>query len=187
MKKFVFGSLVATVLTVSSLSVVGGQEPAIVPPTEVNTTPGMLTNMIDDINVPWEILEYVQMKYEGHAVTKAEKINRFGKELYKLRVDRDSEATDYDSIALLFDMQWKLVGEEKYAMPPPPPPKPAPAPVQPQQQEPEKPEGGQGGAESDKPQEPTEVKPDSGGSGGPQPDPAPTTEESGGVSSGGGA
>lgn len=121
MKKYFVGSLVAAVLTISSFSVVGGQEPSITPPEKVNATPGMLTNMIDDVNVPWEILEYVQMKYEGHAVTKAEKINRFGKELYRLRVDRDSEMTDYDSMALLFDMQWKLIGEEKYATPPPAP------------------------------------------------------------------
>lgn len=119
MKKFVIVSVVAAVFIMGSVSMVGGQEPAIVPPEKVNATPGMLTNMIDDVNVPWEILEYVQMKYEGHAVTKAEKINHFGKEVYKLRVDRDSEATDFVSIALLFDMQWKLVGEEKYVAPPP--------------------------------------------------------------------
>lgn len=56
---------------------------------------------------------YAQLQYEGSAVTKVEKINRDGKELYRLRVDKDDVADDYNSIYLIYDMKWLLVGEEK--------------------------------------------------------------------------
>ena len=173
MKKIVFGSLVTVVVVVSSLSVVRGERDPVTPPTAVRTTPGMLTNMIDGIDVPWEILEYIQMKYEGYAVTKADKIKRGNSELYRLRVDRDDQPGDYDSLAVLFDMQWKLVGEEKYASPPP---KPAAAPApKPQDKQEEKPQSNDKPAE-EKPQQtkPPEDNSGTGGSGGGTPTEQPS-------------
>ena len=128
MRRLVAVSIVTGVMVLSSFSLVTGQADPVTPPTQVRTTPGTLTNMIDNIDVPWEILEYIQMKYEGHAVTKADKIRRGNSELYRLRVDRDDQINDYDSIAVLFDMKWRLVGEEKYASPPPKPKEETPKP-----------------------------------------------------------
>lgn len=122
MRRLVAGSVVTGFVVLSSFTLVGGQSDPVTPPVQVRTTQGTLTNMIGEVDVPWEILEYIQMKYEGHAVTKADKITRGTSELYRLRVDRDDVATDYESIAVLFDMKWRLIGEEKYATPPPPPP-----------------------------------------------------------------
>jgi hypothetical protein len=179
MKRIFIGGLITVLMVIGSFSVVGGQTEPISPPTEVRTTPGRLTNMIDDIDVPWEILEFVQMKYEGMAVTKAEKIKRNGTEIYRLRVDRDDIPTDYESLAVLFDMQWKFLGDEKYASPPP---KPAPKPPEPVQETPPTTEtnqivGGNGGGnneQEEKPDDPPEA-----------PTPEPPQEDSAGTGSNG--
>jgi hypothetical protein len=104
-------------------------------------------SMIDNIEVPFDVIEYVQGKYLGYAVTRAEKITRDGKQVYRLLVDRDDITTDYTGFYLLYDASWKLIGEEKMTAPPkpavrtqstdtqkktqdqPPQPQPAPSPA----------------------------------------------------------
>ncbi len=160
MRRLVAGSIIAGFAVLSSFTLVGGQSDPVSPPVQVRTTPGSLSNMIDEVDVPWEILEYIQMKYEGHAVTKADRVTRGTSELYRLRVDRDDIATDYESIAVLFDMKWRLIGEEKYATPPPPPPQPSI--VKPQ----EKPKEVEDKKKPEKPAEaPVETEPAEGGLG----------------------
>lgn len=119
MKKMIVSGLLVAVLTVGSFAIAEGQEVTRTeaPPTN---TKYVLTNTITGIDVPMEVLDYVQYQYIGHAVTKAEKIVRNGQDLYRLRVDRDDLANDYKSIILLYDMKWKLVGEEKLTPPPAP-------------------------------------------------------------------
>lgn len=111
----------------------------------------MPASIINDISVPYEVLMYAQLQYEGSAVTKADKINRDGKELYRLRVDKDDVADDYNSIYLIYDMKWLLVGEEKGKAPPvkkielAPAPKPTEVtPTQPAPTATQEPAGGRG-------------------------------------------
>jgi len=118
-------------------------------------------------------LEYVQFQYIGHAVTKADKEVRNGKEVYILRVDDDDLLDDYKSIILLYDMKWKLIGEEKLTPPPAPAPTPAPVESNDKEKKPpaEKPDDMQVEV---KPQAGTEKPRDTGGSGG---DPTVTEPE----------
>jgi hypothetical protein len=73
----------------------------------------MPPSMIDDIEVPNDVLMYVQMEYQGHAVTKASKISRNGGEVYRLLVDSDDKLYNNEFIYLLYDLNWQLIGEEK--------------------------------------------------------------------------
>lgn len=88
---------------------------------------------IDNIVVPYEVLIYAQLEYQGHAVTKATKVVENGQELYRLKVDRDDdEFSDTELIHLLYDKKWELVDQKKMKLPEPvlvreipnPPPEP---------------------------------------------------------------
>jgi hypothetical protein len=94
-----------------------------------------LSSTLDGIEIPQDLLEYIQYYFEGHAVTKAEKIRRSGQELYRLRVDRDDLLNDYSSFLLVFDLEWKFLQFEKQAPPPAPKPKPAKEKEKPKEQE----------------------------------------------------
>ncbi|MBA3758348.1 hypothetical protein H0X10_01825 [Candidatus Saccharibacteria bacterium] len=113
MKILLTGGLLVAVLSVSSFAVVSGEQS----PSTANDTKlsdgRVLTNNIDGIDVPLEVLEYVQFEYPGHAVTKAEKTNRNGAQVYRIRADRDDMINDYESTILLYDLKWKLIGNEK--------------------------------------------------------------------------
>lgn len=87
-------------------------------PTTATNARTTMVEIIDGIGVPMDVLMYAQTEYVGHAVIKAEKIQRDGKQLYRLRVDRDQIPDDYDSFYLLYDMGWQLVGNEKASPPP---------------------------------------------------------------------
>lgn len=78
-----------------------------------------LSTIIDNVPVPYDVLVDVQMKYQGHAVTKVRQITSpDGKQLYHLRVDNDDNLGDYDSSYLVYDMGWNLVDKKKMAAPP---------------------------------------------------------------------
>lgn len=77
----------------------------------------MPASIINDISVPYEVLTYAQLQYEGSAVTKVEKVVRDGKEIYRLRVDKDDLSDDYNSIFLVYDSKWLLLGEERGTAP----------------------------------------------------------------------
>ena len=177
MKKFAILAFVLLGTTFGGIQIANGQQ-ADLQSTEVQPEfrTGNLSSMIDDIEVPYDVLEYVQLTYDGHAVTKAERVVRNGEQLYKLRVDRDDQLTDYNSIALLFTMDWKLIGTERAATPPPPPIAKPEVP-KPENENPERPRdedkpeqqrnqsGGRGGGDS------TEPKPE------PKPDPKPAPDK----------
>lgn len=76
------------------------------------------SELIDGIKVPYGVLAYVQIKYQGHAVTQARKAMKDGKQIYSLRVDRDTASNDYKSFYLLFDLKWSLIGKQKMSPPP---------------------------------------------------------------------
>lgn len=162
MKKIAILVLVVSGFTFGSMRLVSGQQaslesPAITP----EFTMSGVTSVIDGIEIPQEVLEYVQLTYDGHAVTKAEKTARDGQDVYRLRVDRDDVLNDYSSFSLIFSKEWKLLGREKAEVPKP---KPQPAPVErltkPDPDEKEKPE-----QNPPKPKQESDVKP-VGGQGG---------------------
>lgn len=95
------------------------------PPTNPSTR--RLSSTIDDIDIPFDVLNYIQTEYMGHTVTQARRITRNGQQAYQLRVDRDDVANDNDSFYLIYDSNWKLIsGKEKVQSSPPPPQQPKP-------------------------------------------------------------
>lgn len=113
-QKIMSGSIIILSLVFSLVNVGISQQ---VDNTQVAQTQTMPPATIDDILVPYKVLEYAQMTYPGHAVTKVKKTIRDGQEVYRLRVDNDSIPDDYESIHLYYSMQWKLLAEEKNAGP----------------------------------------------------------------------
>ena len=65
----------------------------------------------DDVSVPYEILMYAQVAYQGYAVTDAIKISWAGQEAYQLRIDNDSDPNDSNGMYLIYGMEWKLITE----------------------------------------------------------------------------
>lgn len=114
---------------------------------------GMPPAVIDDIAVPFKVMVYVETKYPGHTVTKAQKIIYKSKPAYRLRVDRDSMPDDYDSIYLIYDSKWKLLDDSKMSAPTPvllpiqPAPEPKPANNQTEEQPKERAGSGIGGGD----------------------------------------
>lgn len=84
------------------------------PNTTSNTIPG---SVIDDILVPYDVLEYAQLQYQGYAITYVKKIIKDGKEVYSAQVNRDDSNLTHDGYILYYDMHWKLIEEGKYEAP----------------------------------------------------------------------
>jgi hypothetical protein len=145
--------VISSFIIVSMFHKSGVAEQAI-PVNEIAVADSMksMTSTIDGIAVPVESLMQIQMKYQGYAVTKAQQVNRNGKEVYELRVDRDDQTTDYDGFYLFYDKNWKFLDEQKITAPqkskpqiaPSAKPEPAPAPED---------EGGRGGSQNPQPEE----------------------------------
>lgn len=115
----------------------------VAPPPATEIGKSKQTATVDDINIPYEIIFYIEEKYPGHAVTQAAKVTHDGKEAFRLRIDRDDVSSDYEGYYLLFSTKWALVSEQKITEPPTPKeapksevrtspsPKPQPKPEQP--------------------------------------------------------
>lgn len=154
--------LFATLLTVGTLFFAASAQ-ATAPQTqeEFNATANPPASMIDGIEVPYNVLEYAQMKYQGHAVTQVQRVYRGSEQVYRLRVDRDDIPDDFNSIMLFYNLKWKLIGDEKMIAPQVPR-YVAPKPQEDQQKARPKPQdrdqedrsqpGGRGGGESEDPQ-----------------------------------
>jgi hypothetical protein len=67
------------------------------------------TTFINDLEIPHEILEYVQLKHQGYAVTHATQLTRNGLRFYELRVDRGTGYNSHESIYMYFDADWKEI------------------------------------------------------------------------------
>ena len=124
MKKLIV-LVLGTILVSLSGTAVANSAPDAAAQTNTATTGSLAAETINDISIPTEVLLYVQTNYQGYAVTQASKAARDGKPVYSLRVDPNDITTDYDGFYLLYDMNWKLLGEEKMT---PPAPKPEPKP-----------------------------------------------------------
>lgn len=125
MKKLILACLISAVIGYGSSASANSQATSgQLPPT--NPTTHRLSSTIDDIDIPFDVLNYIQTEYMGHTVTKARRIARNGQQAYQLRVDRDDVANDSDSFYLIYDSNWKLIsGKEKVqSSPPPQQPKP---------------------------------------------------------------
>lgn len=173
MKKFAILILVISGFTLGSMRLVNGQQANLEsPPVTPEFTMSGITNVIDGIEVPQEVLEYVQLTYDGHAVTKAQRTVRDGQNVYRLRVDRDDLQNDYSSFSLIFSTDWKLLGRERAEVP-----KPKPEPVKVKPQDKPKPENeDKPQQERPKPEQENEDKP-VGGSGGGTESTGQTSEE----------
>jgi len=75
------------------------------------------STVIDKVSVPFDVLTYAQLEYQGHAVTKVYKVRYGGESAYRLRVDRDDDPSDYKSHYLIFDKEWRLLDEAKVKKP----------------------------------------------------------------------
>lgn len=115
MKRFFIGSIVALITIFATPAT------ATTPENPETSTQKPPPSMIDGIEVPFDVINYAQMKYQGHAITEVSKIKRGGKDVYKVRVDNDDIPDDYDSIILFYSMKWKLLDKDKLT----PTPKPA--------------------------------------------------------------
>jgi hypothetical protein len=67
---------------------------------------------IDGVPVPYEILVYAQVVYQGYAVTQAEETTFSGKKAYQLRIDNDSNPHDSNGMYLLYDSSWELIDKK---------------------------------------------------------------------------
>jgi hypothetical protein len=86
------------------------------PPT--NPATNRLSSTVDGIDIPYDVLNYIQTEYVGQTVTQANRITRDGKPAYRLRVDHDDVASDYESFYLVYDASWKLIsGKEAIQQP----------------------------------------------------------------------
>lgn len=125
MKLFLVSILTITLFGLGSIAKADNRVPSgQLPPTNPNTR--RLVSTIDGIDVPYDVLNYIQTEYMGHTVTQANKIERDGRQAYRLRVDRDDLANDYESFYLIYDSSWKLISGKEKIQPPPPPPAPKP-------------------------------------------------------------
>lgn len=119
MKKLIIAVLSITTLGLSGTAVANGANSG----AQMNTGGSLATETVNDIPIPTDVLIYAQTHYQGYAVTQASKATRNGQQVYRLRVDPNNVTTDYDGFYLLYDTNWKLLGEEKMTPPPAPQPK----------------------------------------------------------------
>jgi hypothetical protein len=117
MKKLLVIGFFSTIFGATNL--VTAQTPQANPETvPIQYVTEMPPTIIDDVAIPYDVLMYAQMKYQGYAVTQAGIVIINGTQTYRLRVDRDSNPSDFDSIYLLYDMKWQLLGDQKTIAPP---------------------------------------------------------------------
>jgi len=74
---------------------------------------------IDNVLIPGEVIDYVHLKYQGHAITQVIETIRDGEPVYILRVSSDTNPTYLNSVFLLYDAEWKLIGDETIQPPTP--------------------------------------------------------------------
>lgn len=91
----------------------GGRVLANTPESTPNASTGMPSSVINSIEVPYNVLDYAQMKHQGYAVTHATRSTYRGEQVYRLHVDNDDILYDDDYILLIFDLNWKLMNEQK--------------------------------------------------------------------------
>jgi hypothetical protein len=112
-KLLLFGVLLSLVILSNSIKA-GSQQ---VDKTNASVVEAVVFEMpdsvIDGIPVPHEILMYVQMEYQGYAVTKANKVTQGSGTFYQLLVDNDDQPYNGLVIYLLYDTNWQLVSEQK--------------------------------------------------------------------------
>ena len=108
--------IIAAALALFAVALSGNAR-AVAPEVPTPTAPASQSVMppaiIDEVEVPYEVLIYAQTEYQGYAVTHALKIQRMGREYFVLQVSRDDHPSYSDSIYLLYDSNWNLIGEEK--------------------------------------------------------------------------
>lgn len=107
-----------------------------------------LTELINNIPVPYQVLLDAQMEHPGFAVMNAEKISRNGSERYRLHIQGSDQSISRTNLYLMYDMEWRLTGEETFVASPPVFHEPEPTEPQPEQPQGEDP-GHEGENEGD--------------------------------------
>src|SRR5690349_4276364 len=96
--------LLATTISVIGLghSALANEQPPAAPEDAplASTAP---SSVIDGVEIPYGVLNTIQMDYQGYAVTKAQKQTRGGNTFYLLQVSKDTQALPHESMFLLFD------------------------------------------------------------------------------------
>ena len=98
-----------------------------------------LLELIDGIAVPYDVLLDAQMEHPGFAVTGASTGIREGRDVYRLHIENSDHTSSRRNVYLLYDMQWRLMGEETLVAPAPvvrEKPEPEPAEPEPAEQAP---------------------------------------------------
>lgn len=108
-----------TLAFVVSMLGLGGTVSAAPATDEVKPAQSYLSTVIDNVPVPYEVLTYAQMKYQGHAVTEVKQISLSNRQVYQLRVDGDDILKDYTGIHLIYDTGWNLLDKKELTPPPP--------------------------------------------------------------------
>ncbi|MBW3568890.1 hypothetical protein KY385_02050 [Candidatus Parcubacteria bacterium] len=109
---------IALAFTISMLGL-GGTVSAAPSGEDTKPAPSFLSTVIDNVPVPYDVLIYAQMKYQGHAVTEVKQISLSDRQVYQLRVDDDDVLNDYTGIHLIYDTGWNLLDQKKLTPPPP--------------------------------------------------------------------
>lgn len=149
--------LLLAILLSASFGIIGHVNAAEEPPRDISQS--TVTAMVDEIEIPYRILVYAQNRYQGYAVTKADKVRVNDQDMVRLRVDNDDVSTDYTGIYLFYDKDWKLIDNKDIIAPPQPrkvEQKPAPTdkqePVQTSSQQPAQPTSGRESQDEPKPE-----------------------------------
>lgn len=122
MKRLLITTLTLSAFLFGGMHIAGAQTSTanVAPPPETEIGKSNQTATVDDINIPYEIIFFIEEKYPGHAVTQASKVSHEGKEAFRLRIDRDDVSSDYEGFYLLFNAKWSFISDQKITEPPKP-------------------------------------------------------------------
>lgn len=91
------------------------------PTTPVSSAVG---STIDDINIPFDVINFIQTEHMSYTVTQAKKVTYQGKNAYNLKIDNDDTANNGGEFFLLYSDSWLLMGKNLVMEKPPEAPAP---------------------------------------------------------------
>ncbi len=122
MRRLLVTAITASTFLFGGMHIVDAQTAtnAVAPPPATEIGKSNQTATVDDINIPYEIIFFIEEKYPGHAVMQASKVIHNGSAAYRLRIDRDDIVRPNEGTLLLFDANWAFVSDQKLIAPPEP-------------------------------------------------------------------
>jgi hypothetical protein len=107
MKKLLLGGFISLLLSFGSVAI------AVTPAANTEASTPLPSSNVDGVDVPFEVLDYVQMKYQGYAVTGA---SRTGSG-YQLRANNSDVPSGGKTIYLSYDSKWHLLNDRQVNAP----------------------------------------------------------------------